>query len=69
MFGFLFLSDPFRDPVEFPARTGDLTLRVLLLLDAHLRQSFRQTPAGATQEGGRHLQIAREAGSVGGIAL
>jgi hypothetical protein len=63
----LFLSDLFRDPVEFPARTFNLALRVLLLRAAHLGQSFRQPPVGATQDGGRHLQIALEPGRWGGI--
>ena len=58
MFRLLFLSDSFRHPVQFPARTFDLALRLFLLRASHLRQRFGEPPAGATQNGKRHLQIA-----------
>jgi len=44
--------------VQFPARTLDLALRLLLLCGVHLRQSFGELAAGTTQNGQRHLQIA-----------
>jgi hypothetical protein len=46
MSAFLFLSDPFRHPVQFPTDTLDLTLRLLLLCGVHLRQSFGEPAAG-----------------------
>jgi hypothetical protein len=58
MFGFPFLSDARRHALQFPARAFDLPLRLFLLRVAHLRQSFREPPAGAAQNGGRHLQVA-----------
>jgi hypothetical protein len=36
MWGFLFLSDSRRQPVQFPARAFDLTLRLLLSRTIHL---------------------------------
>jgi hypothetical protein len=36
MFRFLFLSDPFRHPIQFPAGTLDLALRLFLLCGVHL---------------------------------
>ena len=62
MLGFLFLSDSCRHPVQFPARTFDLALRLFLLRAIHLRQGFGEPPAGAMQDGNRHLQIALESG-------
>src|SRR5450756_1105309 len=58
MFRFLFLFDSRRHPVEFPARVFDLALRLFLLRVSHLRQGFGEPPAGTTQNGNRHLQIA-----------
>jgi hypothetical protein len=58
MFGFLFLSDSFRHPVQFPARVFHLALRLFLLRASHLREGFGEPPAGTTQDGNRHLQIA-----------
>jgi hypothetical protein len=58
MSAFLFLSDSFRHPVQFPARTFDLALRLLLLCGVHLRQGFGKPATSATQNGERHLQIA-----------
>jgi hypothetical protein len=58
MFRFLFLSDSFRHPAEFPAGTFDLALRLRLLRDVHLRQRLAEPPVGPTQNGKRHLQIA-----------
>ena len=60
--GFLFLSDSHRHPVQFPARAFDLALRLFLSPAIHLRQSFGQSPAGATQDGNRYLQIALQSG-------
>jgi hypothetical protein len=58
MFRFPFLSDAFRHPVQFPAGTLDLSLRLLLLCGVHLRQRLGEPPVGPTQNGQRHLQIA-----------
>ena len=58
MFRLLLLSDSFRHPVQFPARIFHLALRLFLLRASHLRQGFGEPPAGATQDGDRHLQIA-----------
>jgi hypothetical protein len=58
MFGFPFLSDSFRHPVEFPARAFDVVLRLLPLRAVHLRQGFGEPAAGTAQNGERHLQIA-----------
>ena len=44
--------------VQFPARVFHLPLRLFLLRASHLRQSFGEPPAGAMQDGDRHLQIA-----------
>jgi hypothetical protein len=60
MLRFLFLSDSFRHPVEFPARAFDPALRLFLLPAVHLRQGFGEPPAGAMQDGNRHLQVALE---------
>src|SRR6266566_1427653 len=60
MSGFLFLSDPFRHPVQFSARIFDPALRLLLLPAVHLRQGFGESAAGAMQDGGGHLQVALE---------
>jgi hypothetical protein len=62
MFRFLFLSDARRHPLQFPARAFDLALRLFLSRAIHLRQSFGEPPAGAMQNGHRHLQIAVECG-------
>jgi len=64
---FLFLPDSFRHPVQFPARTFDLALRLLLLRSGHLRQGFGEPAAGATQNGKRHLQIALNLFGRGGL--
>jgi hypothetical protein len=66
MFPWLFLFDSFRHPVELPARAFDPALHLLLLFAAHLRQSFREPPAGAAQDGRGHLQIALERGPLRG---
>jgi hypothetical protein len=58
MLGFPFLSDARRHPVQFPARAFDLALRLFLLAAIHLRQGFGEPPAGAMQDGHRHLQFA-----------
>jgi len=58
----LFLSDSLRHPVEFAARAFHPALRLFLLPDVHLRQGFGKPPAGAMQDGNRHLQIALESG-------
>jgi hypothetical protein len=71
MFRFLLLSDgfrasgwclrgkhSFRHPVQFPAGTFDLALRLCLLCGIHLRQSFGEPVAGTPQNGKRHFQIA-----------
>jgi hypothetical protein len=58
MLGGLFLSDSRRHPVQFPACAFDLVLRLFLAPAVHLRQSFGQPPAGATQDGNRYLQVA-----------
>ena len=60
--GFLFLSDSRRHSVQFPARVFDLALRLFLLRASHLRQGFGEPPAGAMQDGNRHLQIALQSG-------
>jgi hypothetical protein len=58
MSAFLFLSDSFRHPVQFPAGTLDLSLRLLLLCGVHLRQSSGEPAAGTPQNGKGHFQIA-----------
>jgi hypothetical protein len=58
MFGFLFLSDSFRHPGKFPPCAFDLALRLFLLGSGHLRHGLGEPPAGAMQDGQRHLQIA-----------
>ena len=60
MFGFLFLFDSFHHPVKFAANAFQLTLRLFLLLNVHLRQGFSESPAGSMHEGKRHLQFASE---------
>jgi len=60
MSAFLFLSDSFRHPVQFPARAFDLVLRLLPLCGIHLWQSFGEPAAGTAQDGQRHLQIPRD---------
>jgi hypothetical protein len=67
MSAFLFLSDPFRHPVQFPAGTLDLSSRLLLLCGVHLRQSFGEPAAGTPQNGKRHLQIAFDLFGRGGL--
>lgn len=62
MLGFPLLSDPFRHPVELTARTFDPLLRLFLLPVIHLRQGVGKTPAGAMQDGSRHLQFALQDG-------
>jgi len=57
MWGFLFLSDVRRYAVEFAPRVGNLALRLFLLRTTHLRQSLGEAPAGAFQDGYRHLQF------------
>jgi len=54
---FLFLSDSFGHPAEFPACAFDPVLCLLLLPAVHLRQSFGEPPAGAVQDRNGHLQI------------
>jgi hypothetical protein len=55
---FLLLSDSRRHPRQLPARVFDLPLCLLLLRTSHLGQSCGEPPAGAMQNGHRHLQIA-----------
>jgi hypothetical protein len=62
MLGFLFLSDSRRHPLQFLARTCDLALRFFLAQIIHLGQGCREPPAGATQDGHRHFQIALHSG-------
>jgi len=71
MLGFLFLSDARRHPVQFPARDFDLTLGLFLLPAIHLRQGCGEPPAGAMQDGHRHLQFAIQSrrGRLGGRRL
>jgi hypothetical protein len=65
MLGLLFLSDSRRHPVQFPARAFDLALCLFLTYAIHLRQGFGEPPAGATQDGNRHLQITLQSGRGG----
>ena len=69
--GFLFLCHARRHPLQFPARAFDLTLRLFLLPAIHLRQGCGEPPAGAMQDGHRHLQFAIESrrGRLGGRRL
>jgi len=67
MSAFLFLSDSFPHPVQFPAGTFDLALRLLLLVRVHLRQSFGEPAAGTPHHGKRHLQIALNLLGRGGL--
>jgi hypothetical protein len=53
----LFFSDARRHPLQLAARAFDLALRLFLLRTSHLRQSFGEPAAGATQDGNGHLQI------------
>jgi hypothetical protein len=57
---FLFLSDSFRHPAEFPAGAFNAALRLALLGATHLRQGFRKLSAGAAQNGKSSLQIAAD---------
>jgi hypothetical protein len=65
MRGFLLLSDARRHAVQFAARVCNLALRLFLLRLRHLRQSVGETPAGAFEDGYRHLQFMIE-GNRGG---
>jgi hypothetical protein len=56
----------FHHPVQFPACGGDTALHVLLPGGVHLRQSFPQLPAGASQNSGGHFQIALQLRFCGG---
>jgi hypothetical protein len=67
MSAFPFLSDSLRHPVQFPAGTLDLALRLLLLRGVHLRQGFSESAAGAAQNRKRHLQIALDLFGRGGL--
>ena len=69
--GFLFFSDARRHPLQFPARAFDLALRLFLLPAIHLRQGCGEPPAGAMQDGHRHLQFAIQSrrGRLGGRRL
>jgi hypothetical protein len=67
MSAFPFLSDSFRHPLQFPARTFDLALRPRLLCGVHLRQSFVELAAGTTQNGKRHFEIALDLFGRGGF--
>jgi hypothetical protein len=67
MFRFLFLSDSFRHPAQFPARAFDAVLRLLLSRAVHLRQGFGEPAAGAAQNGERHVQIAFDLFDCGGL--
>src|ERR1035441_1257111 len=58
MFRLLLLFDSRRHPHQFPARVFNLALRLFLLRAGHLRQGFGEPPAGATQDGDSHIQIA-----------
>src|ERR1035441_10658020 len=58
MFRLPLLSDSFRHPVEFPAHSFQLALRLFLLRTSHLRQRFGKPPSGTTQDGDHHIQIA-----------
>jgi hypothetical protein len=60
MFRFLFLSHSRHHPVDFSARAFDLAPRLCLSPGIHLRQGFGEPPAGATQDGNRHLQVMLE---------
>src|SRR5712692_6357183 len=62
MLGLLFLSDSRRHPLQFPVRAFDLALRLFLAPAIHLRQSFREPSADATQDGNRRLQVALHSG-------
>ena len=55
---FLFLSDSFRHPAEFPAGAFHAALRLGLLRAVHHRQSFAEPSAGTAENGKRHRQIA-----------
>jgi hypothetical protein len=68
MWGFLFLSDARRHPVQFPARAFDPALCLFLLPAIHLRQGFGEPPAGAMQNGNCHLQFALQATAAGLVA-
>ena len=58
MVRFLFLSDSFRHPIQFPARPFDRALRLLLFPHGvHLRQGLGKPAAGPAQNGQRHLQM------------
>ena len=63
---FPLLSDSLRHAVEFMARVFDLLLRLFQLLAVHLRERYDEPPVGALHDGGRHFQIARERGGLGG---
>src|SRR5581483_10699085 len=53
-------SESLRDAVQLAPRAFHLPLRLFPLLRIHIAQCFAQPPAGAAQDGGGHLQIARQ---------
>ena len=67
----MFLSDARRHAVEFAARAFDLALRLFLSRAIHFRQGFAEPPAGATQDGNRHFQVALQGNrrGTGGLRL
>ena len=62
--GFLLLGNALRQTVQLLAEVFNLPARRLTLLEIHLRCArARQSPLGAVDEGGGHLQIAQQSGS------
>ena len=55
---------PLRDALQFPARTLDVALRLLLLFAGHLRYGFGQAPASPAQNRSRGLQFALQRGGL-----
>jgi len=57
----------FRHPVQFPASTFDLALRLCLLCGVHLRQGFVKPAASTAQNRKRHFQIPLDLFERGGL--
>ena len=66
MFFLLFLSYSFGHPAEIPTRLLNLGSRLFQALAVHFSQRHIDPPASPLQDGGCHIQIARQRGGLGG---
>jgi len=55
---FFLLFHSLRHPLQFAPCLSDPVVHLVQLLAVHLRQGFGEPPAGAFNDGHRHLQIA-----------